>query len=153
MEDERGVIYLDTSAIVKRYVYERGSEVVVGFYNKALSGVLKLAFSIWNIGEVLGVLDRYARRGALDLELWKTARRNFLGETRRLAVFNVLKLVEISPGLLKESWGLVEKHHIYQADALQIVSAKYIRAGEFITADKPLCGVAKNEGLNVVCIG
>ena len=57
------VAYLDTSAIVKRYVEEPGSEVISGIYNKVLSGELKLAFSVWNIGEVLGVLDKYFKRG------------------------------------------------------------------------------------------
>jgi hypothetical protein len=35
---------------------------------KVWLGDLKIAFSFWNIGEVLGVLDRYFRRGWLSRE-------------------------------------------------------------------------------------
>jgi len=51
------VAYLDSSAIVKRYVLEPGSDVVAEVYEGALDGELILSFSAWNIGEVLGVLD------------------------------------------------------------------------------------------------
>ena len=49
------IVYLDSSAIVKRYILESGSEVVSNVYCKALNGELTLSFSTWNIGEVLGV--------------------------------------------------------------------------------------------------
>jgi len=51
-------------------------------------------------------------------------------------------------GVLKETWALVEKHHIYQADALQISSAKAVNATTFLVADKRLHNIAISEGLN-----
>jgi len=59
------VIYLDTSAVVKRYVLESGTDVVKALYLSAWNGELKLSFSLWNIGEVLGVLSKYCQRGSL----------------------------------------------------------------------------------------
>ncbi len=59
-------IYLDTSAIVKRYVVEEHTDRVDELYSDAHAGRTKLAFSIWNIGEVAVVLDKYERRGILD---------------------------------------------------------------------------------------
>ena len=54
-------VYLGSSAIVKRYVAEKGSKVIDKMYDKAKNSQLKIVFSIWNIGEVIGVFDRYFR--------------------------------------------------------------------------------------------
>ena len=56
-------IYLDSSALTKRYLYEAGSSAVDEIFRGAEAGDLVVAFSIWNIGEVLGVLDARRRRG------------------------------------------------------------------------------------------
>ncbi|MCU7786824.1 type II toxin-antitoxin system VapC family toxin [Pyrobaculum sp. 3827-6] len=65
MENEARVFYLDTSAIVKRYVFEKHSDYVVELYDSSLDGEVELSFSLWNVGEILGVFDRYLRRGVL----------------------------------------------------------------------------------------
>ncbi|RLG52180.1 MAG: PIN domain nuclease, partial [Thermoproteota archaeon] len=63
--------YLDSSVILKRYVREAGSEMVRGLYLKAYSGEATIAYSMWNIGEVLGALDRAARLGRLSSMLYR----------------------------------------------------------------------------------
>jgi predicted nucleic acid-binding protein len=68
------LVYLDTSAIIKRYVREPGSELVNEVYEKALSGNVTLSFSVWNVGEVLGALDKYRRRQWLSDEGYLKAR-------------------------------------------------------------------------------
>jgi predicted nucleic acid-binding protein len=45
------VYFLDTSAIVKRYVLEPGSSLVDEVYSNAYRGLVKLALSYWNIAE------------------------------------------------------------------------------------------------------
>jgi len=49
--------------------------------------------------------------------------------------------------LLIESWNLIEWHHIYEAEALQIASAKAVKAAQFLTADKKVHESANIEGL------
>jgi len=75
---------------VKRYVEERGSEVVDTAYAKAETGELRLAFSIWNIGEVLGVLDRYSSKGLLSAETMKTAPLDFISESTKMVRLGAL---------------------------------------------------------------
>ncbi len=145
--------YLDTSAIVKRYIQEPGSDVMSSLYSRAWSGDLRIAFSLWNFGEVLGVFDRYYRRGWLTKEGYEIARVEFLYETLRMLRLKLLKVVPLRVPVVAAAWGLVEKHHIYQADALQVASAKEVKADEFYTADQVLCRVAKLESLNTVCLG
>ncbi len=147
------MIYLDSSAIVKRYVKEPGSDVVCRVYEKALRGEVLLSFSVWNVGEVLGVLDKYRRRGWLGDGDYLKARLQFLGETLRLLRLKILKVMPVKTSLLTRTWSLVEKHHIYEADALQILSAKLVKAEKLYTGDQLLHEVALREGVKSEYVG
>ncbi|MDI9644609.1 MAG: type II toxin-antitoxin system VapC family toxin [Candidatus Verstraetearchaeota archaeon] len=144
--------YMDSSAIVKRYIEETGSQAVEEAYSKTLSGELKLSFSAWNIGEVLGVFDKYSRRGWLNVQEREMARRQFMGETVRLLRLDVLKVVPVKTRLLAQAWPILERYQIYQADALQLVSACQIKAEEFYTADERLHEIATKVGLQSFCV-
>lgn len=147
------IVYLDSSAIVKRYVLEDGTDIVQETYTKALQGETKLSFSTWNIGEALGVLDIYQRRKWLEKKNHKKARESLITETLRLIKLGLIKTVPVRTKLLTESWALIEKHHIYQADALQIISAKHIKADQLLSGDKKLADIAKTEGINATYLG
>jgi predicted nucleic acid-binding protein len=142
------MVYLDSSAIVKRYVLEEGTDLVQKAYTKALQGETKLSFSVWNIGEALGVLNIYQRRKWLERKDHKTARESLITETLRLIKLGLIRTIPVRTKLLTKSWALIEKHHIYQADALQIVSAKYINADQLLSGDKKLVDISKAEGIN-----
>jgi len=138
--------------MVKRYVLEHGTDVIKTLYLSAWNGEVKLSFSLWNIGEILGVLDRYHQRGWLGDNEYRAARGMFLSETIRMLRLGLLKIVPLRLNIVTESWKIIEKHHIYEADAIQIASAKHIKALELYTADKKLCDIASKEGIKVVCI-
>jgi len=138
-------VYLDTSAIVKRYVVEEGSANVDALYREAYRGRLKVGFSVWNIGEVAVVLDKYERRGVLRDA--KAVFEKFIGETRLLLRLNQLKLVPLSHNLLISAVGYVFKHGIYIADAVQLASARGFDA--FLTYDRRLARLAEAEGLRL----
>ncbi|KYH37367.1 MAG: twitching motility protein PilT [Candidatus Bathyarchaeota archaeon B24] len=141
------VAYLDSSAIVKRYILEAGSEVIGRLYHKVLSGESVLALSAWNIGEVFGVFAKYLRKGWLSEEEYERARYQFIGEVVRLLRLKLLKIVPVKTRLLIRSWSIIEKYHIYEADALQIVSAKYVKADLMYTGDRRLHEIAVKEGV------
>lgn len=76
------------------------------------------------------------------------------GDVKRMvALGGIMKLVPVHTMLLVTAWELIEKHHVYQADALQIASARYESAQEFYTADRKLHAVALAEGLNSILLG
>lgn len=143
------VYYLDTSALVKRYVEEPGSETVDRIYSEAYRGVAVVAFSYWNIAEAAVVFDKYKRRLGLDAgSLLKT----LLREVKTLSRLNRVVVVGISPSILKSAVKLVLNHHIYVADAIQIASAHRSGSSRFVTGDKALATVAEVEGLEVIHI-
>ncbi len=147
------IVYLDSSAIVKRYVLEPGSNTVRNIYLKAYAGENLLSYSIWNIGEVLGAFSKARITGRVDENTYNTIRRRFLLETRRLVKLGILLIVPLKMSILKSSWNLIEKHHIYEADAVQVASAKHVGATLFLTGDERLHQVAVNEGLSSVYLG
>ncbi len=142
------IVYLDSSAIIKRYLNEPGSNVVRALYVKAYAGDVKIAFNLWNIGEVLGALDKARRLGRIDEHEHCITRRRFLRETRRMVKLGVLTAIPVKVKVLMKAWKLTEKHHIYVADALQITSAKHVKAEKFLTGDQKLHEVATAEGLS-----
>jgi len=146
------IVYLDTSAIVKRYVLERGTEVVKALYLSAWNGEAKISFSLWNIGEVLGVLDKYRQKRWLGDNEYKASRKMFLSETIRMLKLEILKIVPVKLSIVVESWRLIENYHIYEADAIQIASLRSINASEFYTADKKLCEIVGKEGIKAICL-
>jgi predicted nucleic acid-binding protein len=145
-------VYLDTSSLVKRYVEERGTEVLDKVYGETEAGRLKTAFSIWNVGEALGVFDRYHGRGIFSDEDYEVILRNLMSETMKMMRLGELEVLPITSGTLLESWVMVLKHHIYEADALQISSAKDVRCHLFLGAERTLLEAAEREGLTSVNI-
>jgi len=144
------IYYLDTSALVKRYVSEPGSNVVDSIFSKCYRGLSKISFSYWNVAEAAVVFDKYERRLGLNA---KELLRNLLREMRTLAKLHRLIVVEIGPRILKETIKLALKHHIYVADSLQIASA--IKAGSsiFVTGDRALARIAETENLKAIYVG
>jgi predicted nucleic acid-binding protein len=143
-------VYLDSSSVSKRYVKEKGSDLVDGVYGKAEAGELRLALSLWNIGEVIGVLDRYLTRKLISKKEFATARSDLVSETLKLSRLDSLDVLPVTSEVLSRSWALIAKHHIYEADALQISSGKEAGCSMFLTADKRLLEAALHEGLNAV---
>mgnify|MGYP003930879201 CR=1 FL=1 len=150
MSKTEEIYYLDTSALVKRYMEEQGSEIIDNIYRDVYRGIKRLSFSYWNIAEAVVVFDKYAKRLGLDA---KEVVRYMLRESITLSRLNRLVTVSINPSVLRASIELVLKHHIYVADALQIASAKKVNSAIVTTGDKELASIAEAEGLRTLYVG
>ncbi|MCL4346146.1 MAG: type II toxin-antitoxin system VapC family toxin [Candidatus Thermoplasmatota archaeon] len=147
------VVYLDSSAIVKRYVYETGSEFIRAQYSEAYLGNILLSFNAWNIGEVIGLFDRAHRQKRITSEQLDEVMGRFSNETARLKKISRMRIITLSESVLESSWDVVIKHHIYVADALQITSAIEAGCNEFYTGDEKLHKLALSSGLNSFYLG
>ena len=143
-------IYLDSSAIVKRYIFETGSSAMDYLFDRSWAGEVSIASSLWNIGEVLGVLDERRRRGWLDQSEYKKTLESFVGETVRLTRLKVLELFPVSTPILVESWPLILDEGVYEADALQIRTCMHSDSNAFLSSDKELISVALKTGLKAI---
>lgn len=141
------IVYLDSSALAKRYVEEKGSELLDKLYSMAEAGDIQIAFSIWNLGEVLGVLDRYRMRNIISETEFQASYQNVILESVKILKLGSLIIQPITSTILVESWVIVLNHHLYQADALQITNAKALGSDIFLTADINLLEVARSSEL------
>jgi len=142
--------YLDSSAIVKRYISEPGSSAMDYVFDGGWEGKVSLATSIWNIGEALGVLDERRRRGWLSEHEFKRTLESFAGETIRLLRLKVLEIFPVLTSMLIEAWPLILGEHIYEADALQIRTCLNSGSNILLSGDKRLISLALKIGLKAV---
>lgn len=142
--------YMDTSAITKRYVHERGSDEVDTLYRAAEQGRITLCYSVWNIGEVLGAIDRQKTRGNLTQLHRDAALFLYFKENEKLTRLNSLIIIPMTNRILVGSWRIIQEQHIYAADAIQIASAAQTGSSLLLTADKRLAEAASNHGLRAV---
>lgn len=143
-------VYLDSSAIVKRYVSEPGSSAVDLVFDKCWLGELSITTSIWNIGEVLGVFDMRRRGRWFSEDEFRNVLRNFIGEIIRLLRLKVLEIFPVLTSILIESWPLILEQHIYEADALQIQTCTFSDSNVLLSADKELINIALRTGIKAV---
>jgi predicted nucleic acid-binding protein len=143
-------VYLDSSSVVKRYIHEAGSEVVDLVYAKAENGASRMVISLWNVGEVLGVLDRYRSKRLLDDETLLRCTRSFLAESEKIIRLGGMQILPFTLNILTETYWLVLKHHIYQADALQVATCKLSESDLFLSAEKELLSVARSEKIEAL---
>jgi len=140
-------VYLDTSSVVKRYVGEKGSRAADIIYEKAESGRHCIVISLWNVGEALGVLDSYHSRRLLNDEDFHRTLANFLAECAKLIRLGNMQISPFAVDTLIEAYTIELKHHIYQADALQVATCRTASSRLLVSADKNLVRVAKAEGI------
>ncbi len=143
-------VYLDSSALVKRYVSEPGSSGVDYVFDKGWAGEVSIISSVWNIGEVLGVFDERRRRGWLSESEFKKVLEGFASETVRLIRLKVLEMLPVLTPTLIEAWPLILNEHIYEADALQIQTCIHSGSNLLLSSDKELVNVALKAGLKAI---
>lgn len=141
--------YLDSSAIVKRYSREAGTAGIVEVYRSAYGGRSTICFSEWNIGEVLGVLQRKARISSRP-RAYASRKNRLHGEVATLSRLGSLEVAVVGSRTLRDSWPIQERHGLYVADALQIVTARAQACDHFVTGDSNLRAAAGAEGLDAL---
>lgn len=143
-------VYLDSSAVTKRYVLEPGTEHLDGLYHRAEAGGLGLAFSLWNVGEVARALMRAQATGRLESDEVREVLWNFLRETRKMRLLGALRVVPVRGDLLAEAVALLLRRGLSQPDALQIATSRDLAAEAFVAADRRLLEAARAEGLRAL---
>ena len=138
------IIYLDASALVKRYVAERGSKEVI----ELTAAAEIVATSLISRAEVAAAFARAVRLGVLDHDGGRRAQRRFSREWPDLA------RVPVSEALVSRAEMLAWDYGLRGYDAMQLASAltwqESIGEGVFLgTFDGQLWKAAPGAGLKV----
>ncbi len=107
------ILYLDASALVKRYVTELGSKEVITLTAAAEA----VATSLVSRAEVAAALARAVRLGVLDQASGRRAQRRFSREWPDIA------RVPVSEALVSRAETLAWEHGLRGYDAVQLASA------------------------------
>ena len=142
--------YMDASALTKRYIPEKGNDLVDEIFNKVPASRIHLL----NIGagEILSVLVRRRNAGALSIANFHQAVADFNAEIVRWAA---VTRVSVTTRLVATSLPLIIAHSINSTDALILKSALALarrlrKVGDdlvLVASDQRLLRAAQAEGL------
>ena len=143
--------YLDSSALVKRYVSEAGSTWVSALFDPALDNEVFIA-AITPV-EIIAALTRRTRGGSMAPADATSACNLFRSDLR-----TSYQIVELTDRLITRAMRLAEAHALRGYDAVQLAAALEVNALcvqngllpiTFVSADNDLNAVATREGLSV----
>lgn len=139
------MIYLDTSALVKKYVFETGTDEVRNLLNKEHNVITsKLTYA-----EVCASFARKQREGNLGKGAYDRIWESFLND------WEVFTLVEVREEIFPLIHKLTKSHSLRSADAVHLASALWVgyeigRPLLFVASDGLLLSAASSEGLEVI---
>ncbi len=139
-------ICLDSSAYIKEFSREKGSEAVEKIFEVYSKGNLDIATSQWTIGESIAAIDRKQRRGEITDNEMRDNIASVLGRSYELAQNAKFNIIPVRPELVTASLKYVTAHHFSADDALHLFSAIVSLSEIFVAADSRLVKAAKKEG-------
>jgi hypothetical protein len=142
--------FLDSSALVKRYVPEMGTAWMQAIADAATGNLLIISRLTWV--EVLSALARRQREGSLNaIDV------NLFIQQFRFDLNNHYQVVEINQILAESAGQLVNQYPLRAYDAVQLASVLRIQAAfaamttstplVFLSADDRLLAIAQTAGL------
>ena len=136
-------IVTDSSALVKRYVLENGSDIIDQF----LQNASQLGLCSILVPEIISGLNRRRREQILSSDDYRAVKRQLMEDVHDAIV------LQVTPAVISHSVKLLETNVLRAMDALHIACAIEWQAELFITADKRQYIAAQNAGLLSELIG
>ena len=138
------ILYLDTSALIKRYVQEEGTDTVDSLWSQSL----ETATSVVAFAETASAFSRKLREGMLTEKEYTWTLRTFKAD------FESFILISITPSLNATIERLVRQYPLRGFDAIHLSSALMFRDSgnvpvQFACFDRPLNEAAFKEGLAI----
>lgn len=137
--------YLDTSALIKRFVNEQGSELV----DRMMKGQVPIATAKIAFAEVFAALARRRRDGSLADSEYALGCKQFEEDWRSYLQ------VELRDSVLFCARDVVQRRPLTGFDAVHLASALALRSGlgqmvTFVAGDRRLLAAAQAEGFEIV---
>ncbi|MHC4871274.1 MAG: type II toxin-antitoxin system VapC family toxin [Planctomycetota bacterium] len=136
-------LFVDSSALAKKYIYEYGSEKL----EKYLQEASQLAISVILVPEVISGLNRRVREKKIAKSDYKKIKTQLFDNVRDSIV------LQLTPSVMSISVKLLELNKLRAMDSLHIACALEWKSDIFVTADKQQYKAAKNAGLDSKYIG
>jgi uncharacterized protein len=131
-------LYLDSSSLVKRYIYEAGTEKV----NELCRAADAILLSLLSIPEVISSFNRLLREGKITKREYQLLKENFLDDIDEADIF------DINPEIIRFSIDLLENGTIRTLDALHVATALFHGIDLFVSSDKRQLAAAQKTGIH-----
>lgn len=143
--------FFDTSAFVKYYHDEVGSQQIISLIDQTVNHIFisRLTLVEWHSAFALKV-----RSGSLTLDNFQIAKRSFYSDLRirKFAVVSLERIHQQSAIRLLKKYAFSQ--NLRTLDALQLAVAlefhKQASLDYFVCADVPFCQIARQEGISVL---
>lgn len=135
-------IFFDTSAFVKRYIREAGTDAVLDWCDQATEIVL----SGIALPEIVSAFCRLQREGNITDTQYRQLKSLLLADIEDAAI------CDLSPIVLAQAVSSLENNALRGMDAIHIGSAVALKADVFISADVRQLGAAAHMGLRVEAV-
>ncbi len=136
------IFFFDTSALIKRYIVENGSEKVDNLFKTASQIIISPVTKI----ETCSTINRLKVENAISKEDYSRLNKEIQYD------FRYFKVLSFNQEIESQSIYLIEKHQLKTLDSIQLASCLSQRdfIDDFIVSDKRLKQAAKNERIDFI---
>jgi uncharacterized protein len=132
-------VFFDSSAFVKRYISEAGTDAVLAWCDRANEiGLAGIA-----LPEIISAFCRLRREGIIDDAQYRLLKANLMADIEDAAV------CDLAPKVLAHAIVSLENNVLRGMDAIHIGSAVALGAEVFVSGDQRQCDAASRAGLRV----
>jgi predicted nucleic acid-binding protein len=135
-------LYLDSSALIKRYIHETGSGKVLDLCAKAD----QLVLSALCVPEAVSTFCRLRRERQLTEDLYRLLKRDFQEDLRDALV------VKMESEIIEKSLECLERQSLNTLDSIHLATALIQDCDLFLTADNEQRKAAQALGLKVEAV-
>lgn len=131
--------FFDASAFAKRYVEERGSQLV----DDICLNAKEVSISVICVPEIISALNRQIREKRLSRRDYNTIKQHLSNDVRDAVIANLI------PEVITMSTKLLEASPLRAMDALHVACAFVWGAELFVSSDKQQMTAAQKAGLAI----
>lgn len=132
-------VYFDTSAFVKRYISEAGTDAVLNWCDRAT----EIALAGIALPEIISAFCRLRREAKITESQYRKLKSLLLADIEDAAI------CDLTPAVLGQAVSTLETNMLRGMDAIHIGSAVALQADVFVTADIRQHQAAAHAGLQV----
>jgi hypothetical protein len=133
-------VFFDSSAFVKRYVREEGTDIVLSWCDQAT----ELCLSGIALPEIVSAFCRLLREDLVSPVQYRHLK------TMLMADISDAAICDLTPEVIRQSIISLEKNVLRGMDAIHLGSALALNVDLFVSADARQCDAATQAGLRVV---
>jgi uncharacterized protein len=134
--------FFDTSAFVKRYIAESGTDAVLEWCQRAS----EIGLSAIAVPELISAFCRLKRENKITSDQYQQLKTLLFSDIEDIAIG------DLTPIVLSHSVNSLENNTLSAMDALHIASAIALECDTFISADQRQLEAAQRAGLSVAAV-